>query len=480
MSLERLIIFTRYPHPGKAKTRLIPALGAEGAAQLHRQMTEHTLTQVRSWVKAGSRWLEIWFSGAATDQQAIQDWLGADRVYRLQGGGDLGDRMKEAFEAAFAAGMERVVIIGTDCPELDAKLLLQAFQALQTQDVVLGEATDGGYYLIGLRRLVPELLTGIDWGTDRVLQQTLERAKAACLSLTLLPPLADIDRPEDLAVWERIQARQPPQISVIIPVLNEAKTIQSVLRTLRSSSLPDADSKVGVEAASLPQDSLTNLQEFAANQFLESEAIERIEIEILVVDGGSQDETRSLAQRAGATVIDSMPGRACQMNTGATVAQGEILLFLHADTQIPADFVAQVKATLAQPGVVAGAFELKIAGKGWGLRWVEWGVKWRSRLLQLPYGDQAIFLRATTFRQVGGFPDLPIMEDFVLVRSLQKMGKVAIASASVITSARRWQKLGVLRTTLINQLIIWGYFCGIAPERLADLYHWAKVKQRAE
>ncbi|MBW4514050.1 MAG: TIGR04283 family arsenosugar biosynthesis glycosyltransferase [Timaviella obliquedivisa GSE-PSE-MK23-08B] len=422
---ERLIIFTRYPRPGKAKTRLIPALGAEGAANLQRQMTEHTLAQVKKLDPSIS--VEIWFADDCLEQGQMQEWLGTEWVYQPQGEGDLGDRLINAFQTAFAAGMERVVIIGTDCPGLDADRLSQAFQALQNHDLVLGDATDGGYYLIGLQRSIPELFKEIPWGTSAVRQQTVAIASQLGLTVAHLPALSDIDYPEDLPVWQAVLNAQRPPISIIIPTLNEAKALER--------------------------------WEHQANSG-----------ELIVVDGGSADETIALAKELGAIVLTSEPGRAQQMNQGAAIAQSDILLFLHADTRLPQHYLELIQKTLAQPQIVAGAFELTIEGNIPGLRWVEWGVNWRSRYLQMPYGDQAIFLKAETFQQLGGFAQLPIMEDFEFIKRLQKLGKIAIAPAAVITSGRRWQRLGVIKTTLINQLVIAAYSLGISPERIARLY----------
>lgn len=463
--MQHLLIFTRYPEPGKTKTRLIPALGAETAADLQRQMTEHTIAQVRLLRAKLSQThhpitTTVWFAGShpnqTTDYQSrLQDWLGTDLDYQSQGEGDLGERLVRATQTAVAARATQVVIIGTDCPGIDAARLAQAFAALQFADVVLGPATDGGYYLIGLHiakfltrldlkhqdvldKLIAALFSNLDWGTDKVLQQTVAIAQSLNLAIAYLAPLTDIDRPEDVAVWEAVKAlKQLPQetISVIIPVLNEANKIARILENLSQVS----------------------------------------GLEVIVVDGGSQDETVAIARSYGVAVLQTQPGRAYQMNAGATVATGSILLFLHADTHLPQEFTRWVCQTLAQPNIIAGAFELAIDSPQRQLRWVEWGVKWRSRLLQLPYGDQVLFLKADTFRQVGGFAELPIMEDFDLVRRLQKLGRVAIAPALVVTSARRWEKFGVLRTTLINQLVIIAYFLGIPRDRIA---HWYRSGMR--
>ena len=202
--VECLIIFTRYPIPGKTKTRLIPALGAVGAANLHRELTEQTLTQARHLNTAEAIAVEVHVAGGE-EHPDLAKWLGADLVYQLQGNGDLGDRMALSIDLALRAGRERVIIIGTDCPGLNADLLKSAFQTLHSHDLVLGPAIDGGYYLIGLRRFIPELFVGISWGTAEVLQQTVNIANKLGVSVGYLPPLADIDRPEDLPVWERIR-----------------------------------------------------------------------------------------------------------------------------------------------------------------------------------------------------------------------------------------------------------------------------------
>ncbi|MBH8555080.1 TIGR04282 family arsenosugar biosynthesis glycosyltransferase [Nostocaceae cyanobacterium CENA357] len=203
---QHLIIFTRYPESGKTKTRLIPALGAVGAAHLQREMTEHTISQVKELQKATDISLEVRFSGG--DLQLMQNWLGLDLVYHSQGEGDLGSRMARSLFDAFQSGKEQVIIIGIDCPEVNCQILTKAFEQLHTCNLVLGPAIDGGYYLIGLRRLIPELFVNIDWGTSQVLQQTVDIAEELNLSLVYLPPLADVDFPEDLPIWERVAQNQ--------------------------------------------------------------------------------------------------------------------------------------------------------------------------------------------------------------------------------------------------------------------------------
>ena len=196
---ETLIIFSRYPEPGKTKTRMIPALGAVDAAQLQRQMTEHTLKTAIALTLSRQVAIEVHFAGG--NLQLMQEWLG-EREYVVQASGDLGEKMRSAFDRAFASS-QRVVIIGIDCPDIDCQILTQAFDSLNHQDLVLGVAEDGGYYLIGLNHLVPELFKNIDWGTERVLEQTKNIAAKLHLKFHCLTTLADVDRPEDLKIWQK-------------------------------------------------------------------------------------------------------------------------------------------------------------------------------------------------------------------------------------------------------------------------------------
>lgn len=192
--------------------------------------------------------------------------------------------------------------------------------------------------------------------------------------------------------------------------------------------------------------------------------------EVIVADGGSDDATVALARRLGATVVASPAGRGRQLNTGAAAASGEILLFLHADTLVPAGFAAEVRQVLSAPRVIAGAFRLGIAGRAPALRFIAFFANLRAQCGQLPYGDQGLFLRATDFRDCGGFAELPLLEDVDLICRLRRRGKIRLAAGAVCTSARRWQQLGILRTTWRNLLVLLGFLLGLSPDRLARWY----------
>lgn len=198
-----LIIFARYPEAGKVKTRLMPAVGAEAAAAIYRQMAELTLAQARALVDVRPVSIQVWFTGGHAD--ALPQWLGEDLTYQPQPEGDLGDRLSQAFCTAFDQGHTAVIAIGTDCPSLSTTLLNQGFEALQHHDLVLGPATDGGYYLIGLQRSRPELFQDIAWSTAGVLQQTKTIAAKLGLTHFHLPTLTDVDNPEDLEIWEQVK-----------------------------------------------------------------------------------------------------------------------------------------------------------------------------------------------------------------------------------------------------------------------------------
>ena len=180
-------LFAKYPVAGKAKTRLIPALGAEGAARLHSRLVERTLATIR----ASGLPFAVHCTGAPLADFAA--WLGAEVNLVDQGAGDLGARL-----ARVAAP---TILLGADIPGLHAKHLISAAEALKTHEAVIGPATDGGYYLLGFTRPFPFLFNDMPWGTTSVLELTMMRLSDRGIAPAMLDPLADCDRPEDLAHW---------------------------------------------------------------------------------------------------------------------------------------------------------------------------------------------------------------------------------------------------------------------------------------
>lgn len=200
--------------------------------------------------------------------------------------------------------------------------------------------------------------------------------------------------------------------------------------------------------------------------------------EMVVADGGSRDGTTGLAQAAGARVVTGVTGRAAQMNLGAGVATGDVLLFLHADCALAPDAGSAIEAGLADPDVVAGSFSMRIEPANRRLRLIAWGSNLRARWTDVPYGDQGLFVRREAFEAISGFAPIPIMEDVEILRRLKQHGRLIQLSAPIVTTPRHWAKHGAGITTLINWLAMGSYLLGISPDRLAPLYHRLKHGQR--
>jgi len=211
MSSDRIIVFTRYPTPGTTKTRLIPALGPEGAAALQREMTEYVISVANNRDEIFPVDVEVRFEGGHS--ALMEAWLGSDLSYVPQGDGDLGERMCRAFTDSFESDCWRTILVGSDCPQLTSEALRTAFLRLTETDAVIGPASDGGYYLIGLRRpkfgcMYRRLFHGPAWGSKTVYRTTLELMQKFNLSVSLLPVLSDVDEPEDLNLWYAVRRQR--------------------------------------------------------------------------------------------------------------------------------------------------------------------------------------------------------------------------------------------------------------------------------
>jgi rSAM/selenodomain-associated transferase 2 len=219
-------------------------------------------------------------------------------------------------------------------------------------------------------------------------------------------------------------------ISVIIPVLNEEKTIAATLRAL------------------------VPLQPY----------------EIIVVDGGSDDRTGEISRQLGAEVLTAERGRARQMNYGARCATGDVLLFLHADTKLPDSAFQDIAAALSEARCLGGRFDVELEGSHWMLKIIGGLINYRSRATKVGTGDQAIFVRRAVFMQIGGYPDIPLMEDIALCRLLKRLGGIACLRSRVVTSGRRWESDGVWRTIFRMWTLKFLYLAGVSPVRLKQFY----------
>jgi rSAM/selenodomain-associated transferase 2 len=192
--------------------------------------------------------------------------------------------------------------------------------------------------------------------------------------------------------------------------------------------------------------------------------------ELIVVDGGSTDGTLDIAREFTPNVLSSPPGRARQMNWGAAHAAGDILLFLHADTMLPPASFDAVRRAMQLQQVAGGAFRLVMEPTTPALRLIAWGANLRSRFAQLPYGDQALFVRRSLFEALGGYANEVFLEDVILVRAMRRHGRLVLVPQAVQTSGRRWLNEGVVYTTVRNNVIVGLFFCGVAPATLKRWY----------
>jgi rSAM/selenodomain-associated transferase 2 len=196
--------------------------------------------------------------------------------------------------------------------------------------------------------------------------------------------------------------------------------------------------------------------------------------EIIIVDGGSMDRTVATCREFGIGVLASARGRAAQMNLGARHATGDALLFVHADTRLPLSALDDIRRALADSRIVGGRFDVSLEGKHWMLKMIGAMISLRSRLSRVATGDQAIFVRRQIFAELGGYPDLALMEDVALSRALKRRGRLACLRSRVVSSARRWEAEGLWRTIFKMWMLKSLYLLGISPLRLKRYYSDAR------
>ena len=242
---------------------------------------------------------------------------------------------------------------------------------------------------------------------------------------------------------------------MVIPAVDEEDAIEAAIASARGSRkrAPSRESQDG------------SLRDPVAEVAVDPSAAD-----VIVVDGGSRDRTVGRARAAGARVLAAPAGRARQLEAGWRASDTDVVLFLHADTRLPAGWAGAVRAALADPDVAGGAFALRFDRRSLGLRIVEWGARMRVALFGLPYGDQALFARRAALEAVGGVPLVPILEDLDLVSALRRRGRLAMLVLPVTTSARRYGHRGVARTWWRNALALAGWRLGVDRERLAAWY----------
>jgi len=430
-----IIVYARALIPGEVKTRLIPKLGALGAAQLHEAFVEDTLGMLNGLSETFD--LEL-HTDVPTEAWS---WKGARRV---QSAGDLGAKMYTTIQDALAAGRPFVMIVGSDSPTLPAKFLEEL--AGSNADVVLGPTKDGGYYAIGCRRADPEMFAGVTWSCDATRSQTIDAVRRCGLSVECGPEWFDVDQPQDLELLIEsgiggrtlevlsdcglVSRAKSAWLSVVIPTLNESSVIAHTL---------DAVSRLGAD------------------------------VEVIVVDGQSEDDTARIARQHGATVLSASRGRGLQLRMGAERATGEVLWFLHADSTPSPDAEQRIRQALEARHVIGGNFDLVFDGGSKAARKLT-RIYPHLRKLGLCYGDSGVFVRRDVYDAAGGFRAYPIFEDLDLIKRIRKHGRFVHLDSQIVTSSRRFEgrSFGLMFTKWTAMQIL--YWAGVHPGVLGRWY----------
>lgn len=486
VGIAHIMLFTRWPEAGKVKTRLIPDIGVKAATELMVEMGAHvgemvaaarilTLSGSKATALRGEVTAEGWIAGGHIAE--AEAWLNLPCT--RQDEGTLGDRLKAGIASAFARGAEVAAVVGGDCPELTAILINRALiSARNAQGGALITAKDGGYCLLALHQnTAPHLdaiFADIDWSTEKVAAQQCDRIEAAGFACARIAEVSDVDRLEDLEVWADVKLRVSKRIasvSIIVPTLNEEAILAENLRAMHAY-VTDA------------------LAEYTEEQSDVVPAAPPI-VEIIVADGGSTDGTLLIAEAEGARVVRSKAGRAAQMNAGAAASTADALFFLHADTtptrrtnrtaQVSAGARARrnpfilLNSDTSTVDVVALSFgfarECATLREKLTLSIFEFFTRMRPHWGGFPYGDQGYLCRRAYFEDLGGFPELEILEDFEFARRTRTLGKTRLRISKDIarTSPRRYLENGPVKTMWAHAKIVCAYLRGTPAAELAAL-----------
>jgi uncharacterized protein len=427
-----LMVFLRYPEPGKVKSRLAAGIGRQPAADLYARLVRRTLGVVADFQRTTSDLTVLLFYAPAEREEAVKQSCPGPWRFVAQSGCDLGERMAHAFRHVHDRGWRHAVLIGTDIADLQPADLEQSFQALQAGQAVLGPAADGGYYLIGLNRPCEAVFQSQAWGSDSVFERTRETLGKLGFTVKILQQRTDVDREEDLAhpcLLDLVRHR----VSVVIPTLQPLEDLHPLLTSL--------------EAQLWPED------------------------EIILVQGREHPQDGASALPPRVRLLGSPPGRGLQLNRGACAARGDLLWFLHSDCLPPVNFGYHIRKLTTARHLALGCFQLAFHPTSAALNMIAWWAGMRTRYLGLPYGDQGLFCRRETFAKVGGFRKPFLMEDVDLVRSLRRVGGLLLIADPITTSPRKYLQRGVLKTSMRNHLLLLLYRLGINDRTLYSLYY---------
>ncbi|UCC93363.1 MAG: TIGR04283 family arsenosugar biosynthesis glycosyltransferase [Thermoplasmata archaeon] len=433
------------------KTRLAASLGDEATVGLFRAFILDELSAIED--VGLTVFISLYPPG---EGGGFREWLGHPVTTLPQGGADLGERIISSLTEAMDRVEGPVVTITSDVPDLPVGHLEEALLALEGSDAVLASSSDGGFHLIGLRRdaLSNDLFKGVPWSTGRALEAVRERLESRGLSVVDVSPWFDVDdgsdaealgvrlskdpsaAPRTATVLEEfpIHGHTGPWLSVVIPVLHEEELIGGTVDHVLSMGDPG-------------------------------------EVEVIVVDGDVEGSTLAALGRDDVVGFTAPRGRGTQMNAGASKARGEVLLFLHVDTRLPDGAQDLIRMALAGDGTEVGAFDISYGSGGTVERMMAKLGNTRARLRRVPYGENGVFMTRRVFEELGGYPDVPIMEDVEMMLKVKRSGRdLVFIDHPVNTSVRRFHQVGFWRTNARNMAMLWLHRFGAPPEKLAAFY----------
>lgn len=437
---KAIILFTRVPEPGRTKTRMMPRYtGAECS-----EMQTCFLRDIMAELRRCSADVFVCYEPSG-DLSRLRRICGRRPEYFAQSGEGLGERMLNAFREVFAKGYRSCVLLGSDIPEMTAGDIKSAFDVLDHSDAVCGPTADGGYCLIGMKRPLPELFDGKSYGHEKVIDDLMAAADSSGIRMGKVRSHRDMDTPDDLLEYlaeMRSDAhlrrshtgrfvRDHLRISVIIPVYNESSTIDCMI-----SQLEDI----------------------------------KDDCEIIFVDGGSTDDTLSRIPE-GYRIIKSRKGRGAQMNAGASAGSGNIHFFLHCDSELPEDPLGEIRRVMTRRE--AGCFGIAFHSRQffmWTNRWISNG---RARIHGIMFGDQGMFMTRELFERLGGFREIPVMEDYQFSLDIRRLGiKPGLARHRIYTSDRRYPKATIPKLRLMHQMyrLRREYKAGTSAEEISRKY----------
>ena len=425
--------------PGATKTRLMPYYSAEKCAELHRCF----LKDMAREMKKTDADIIVAYTGG--EPVYLRDTFGKKANFILQRGNDLGQKMENAFADVFSMGYDRVILTGTDIPELKADSVNTAFDMLDRFDVVLGPTSDGGYYLIGMKKLHHEAFNVKLYGVSTVFEETLGSIRRSGLSAGAADEYSDIDDKDDIASLRNRIRKDPTAIgadtrrflrnnlsvSVVVPVFNESKTITRMMDQLR----PYKD-----------------------------------EAEIIFVDGHSTDGTRSVIGDEFKVVMCEK-GRGKQLNAGALASGGDILFFLHCDSVLPKRFLDEIRRCVMKKPF--GCFGVRFDSHNFFMLTNRIISNYRALIRGIAFGDQGMFIERKLFFEAGMFPEIPVMEDYEFSLKMKRKGyRPVMARRRLRTSSRRYGRntLSIIKTEMLMWHLRALYRRGEDPGKIKTLY----------